>query len=110
MNALGDPPQPFRSMVDRIHTRHDGQEHLRRTNVARRLFTSDVLFAGLQRKTVGRLACDILGHSDDAPRHLAFECLSGCKERSVRSAESKRNAKSLAGAHSNIGPEFSWWT
>src|SRR5512141_1890459 len=107
MHALSNPPQTLRSMVDRIHTCHNGQEHLRRTNVARRLFTSDVLFAGLQRKPVGRLARDILGYPDDASRHLPFECLSGCKKRSVRAAKSKWNTESLAGAHGDIGPEVS---
>src|SRR2546428_294116 len=71
MHALGDPPQALRSVVDRIHARHDGQEHLRRTNVARRLLTPNVLLAGLQGKSAGRLPRDIFGHSNDASRLLA---------------------------------------
>ena len=77
MHALGNPPQALRPVVDRIHACHDGQEHLRRANVARRLLTPDVLFAGLQRKPVGRLPRDIFGHANNASRHLPLECLSG---------------------------------
>ena len=107
VDTLGNPPQALRPMVDRIHACHDGQEDLRRTNVARRLLTPDVLFAGLQGESVGKLPRNILGHANDASRHLPFKCFSGRKKRSMGATKSKRDTKSLAGTHGDIGPEFS---
>src|SRR5438270_11514125 len=97
MYALANSPQAFRPVVDRIHARHDRQKYLRRTKIAGRLLTPNVLFAGLQGEPVGRFTRDILGHPDDAARHLPFECLSRRKKRSVRASKSEWNAKSLAG-------------
>ena len=60
----GDRPQPVRAVVDRVHARHHGQQHLRGADVAGRLLPADVLLAGLQRQPVGRRAVGVPGHPD----------------------------------------------
>ena len=56
VNALGDRLDALRTVEDRIHRRHDGQQHLRGADVGRRLFAADVLLARLQRQAVGAVA------------------------------------------------------
>ena len=45
---FANPPEAIRSMIDGVHARDDGKQNLRGANVARRLFPSDVLLAGLE--------------------------------------------------------------
>src|SRR5687768_11395646 len=56
MHASSDPPQTFRTMEYRIHRRHDGKQHLRRADIARRLLTADMLLPSLQRETIGYIS------------------------------------------------------
>ncbi len=53
VDALGDRPQAVRAVVDGVHRGHDGEQHLRGADVARRLLAPDVLLAGLQGQPVG---------------------------------------------------------
>ena len=43
-------------MINRIHPRHDRQQHLRRADVARRLFPADMLLARLKRQSIAPIA------------------------------------------------------
>ena len=49
MHALGDGPQTFGAVEDRVETGHDRQKRLRGANVGSRLFAADMLLARLQR-------------------------------------------------------------
>ena len=50
----GDRAQPVRAVVDGVHRRHHGQQHLGGADVGGRLVAADVLLAGLQREPVRR--------------------------------------------------------
>ena len=56
MHLAGDMGQALRAVIDRIHRGDHRQQHLRGADVGGRLFAADVLFAGLQREAIGRLA------------------------------------------------------
>ena len=60
VNTFGNPPQALRPVIHRIHACHDGEQHLRRTDVARRFLSSDVLFACLKRQPVRSLSAPVL--------------------------------------------------
>ena len=47
--------QAVGAVVDGVHARHDGEQHLGGADVARRLLAADVLLAGLQGEPVGRV-------------------------------------------------------
>ena len=65
VRSPGDPAQPVRAVVDRVHAGDHGQQYLRRADVAGRLLAADVLLAGLQREPVGGCAVRVLGHTDE---------------------------------------------
>src|SRR5690348_10391465 len=105
MNPFGNPTQALWPVIDRIHARHDGQEHLSCADVARGLFPPDVLLAGLQRESVGDTSRPIFGDADDAPRYLPLIVFFRGKKCGMGAAESHRHAEPLAGPHRNIGAE-----
>ena len=72
MHGTSDVGQSLWPVIDRIHRGDHGQEHLRGADVRGRLFATDMLLAGLQRQTVGRVPPGIDRQPDDAPRQRAF--------------------------------------
>ena len=60
VDALRDAAQALGAVVDRVHARHDGEQHLRRADVAGRLLAADVLLAGLQRHAQRGLAARVI--------------------------------------------------
>ncbi len=48
VDALRNAPQSGRTVVNGVHARHHGQQHLRGANVGRRLLAPDVLLSSLQ--------------------------------------------------------------
>ena len=104
--AVGHALQAVRSVIDCIHTRHHGWQDLGRTDVTRRPFAFDVLFAGLQGHAQGGLATDILGDANDAPRHLSLELGSRRQKGCVRAAVPHWHTKALRAPNGRIGSKF----
>ena len=102
----GDCSQSARTVINRIHRRDDGEEHLRRADVTRRFVAADVLLARLQREPVSRASVGIVRNADEPARHVAFVCIARREIGGVRSAESERNAETLRAADRDIGAEF----
>ena len=107
VNSLCNPPQPCRTVIDRIHPRHDGQQHLRRADIAGGLLAPDMLFPGLQRQAIGHAARHIFRDADDPARHLPAKLLLGGKKRRMGPTESKRDTEPLAGSDRHVRSEFS---
>lgn len=103
VGPLGDAAEAVGPVVDGIHARHHGQQHLGRADVARRLFPADMLLARLQRHAQGRAAIAVLGHADDPARHVALVLVAGGEEGGVRAAVPHRHAEALAVAHRDVG-------
>ena len=89
-------------MIHRKHSRHHRKQNLRGANVAGGLIPTDVLFPGLQRETVGRIAIGIFGDADQATGHLALEAAAHGQVASVRSAKAERNSEALGCSHRNV--------
>ena len=84
------PRRPVRAVVDGVHARHHGEQHLRGADVGGRLLTADVLLAGLQREAVGRGAVGVDRHADEAPGQgpLAAPGARTCSRRAGRRSPS----------------------
>ena len=59
-NSPGDSGEAIGAVIDREHSRHDGEKNLGGANVARGLVAPDVLLAGLQGQAVGGVAIGVL--------------------------------------------------
>ncbi len=103
VNALRDTGQAVRSVIDGVHARHHGEQHLRGADVGRRLLAADVLLARLQRQPVRRLALRIDRHADQPAGHRALERVLAAHERGVRAAEAERHAEPLRVADDDVG-------
>ena len=108
VDPAGDGAQAFWSVVDRIHTRHDGEQHLRRADIAGGLFAADVLFAGLQRHAEGFFATGIARNADDAAGHQPFVFIAGGQERGMRAAETHGHPETLRAADGDVGTQLTW--
>jgi len=62
-NALRDPLEAIRAMIDRVHAGHYRRQHLRGADVRCRFFAADVLFTRLQRQSVGGFAVHVHAHA-----------------------------------------------
>ena len=102
VDALRDGAQPVGPVVDGVHPRHHRQQHLRRADVAGRLFAADVLLARLQRHAQRGVAVGVHAHADDAAGDLALVLVAAAEERGVRPAEAHRHAEALGGAHAHV--------
>ena len=89
VNTPGDASKAVRPVPDCVHRRHDGEQNLGRADIARGLFPSDMLFAGLQSKAQGRPAPDVFGDAHDTSRQKALELVERRKEGGVGSAEAE---------------------
>jgi len=90
-------------MVDRVHRRHHGEQHLRRAHVARRFLTPDVLLARLQRKHEAAAPVHVGGLAGDPPRHPAQVLLARSEEAERRTAEVEPVAERLPLAERDVG-------
>ena len=105
-HALRDTHQSLRPMVDRVHAGHDGGQDLRGADVGGGFLAADVLFAGLQRQPVGRVAVDVHAHTHQAPGHGALVVVAAGQVGGVRAAAAHGHAKALGAAHHDIGAHF----
>ena len=60
-------------MIDRIKTRHIGQQGLGCTDIACGLVASNMLLSGLKRHTVGGLTVGIYRHANDSSGHRSHK-------------------------------------
>ncbi len=104
--AFRDRPEPVGTVVDGVHARHHGQEHLRGADVAGRLLPADVLLAGLQGQAVGGGAVRIDAHADQSAGNAALESRTDRHESGVRTAEAERHPQSLGGTDHDVGPQL----
>src|SRR5471030_1224271 len=109
VHALGDLQQALRAVVDGVHRRHHGQQHLRGADVGGGFFAADVLLAGLQRQTIRGVALRVDGDADQAAGHAAFEFVAGGQVAGVRATETERHAEALAVADDDVGAPFARW-
>ncbi len=89
-------------MVDGVHAGYHSGQDLRRADVGGGFFAPDVLFAGLQGESVGRIAMYIDADAYQAARHGALERIAAGEESGVRAAITQGHAKTLAAAHDDI--------
>ena len=95
VNALGNPAQALRAVIDRVEPGHVGEQHLRGAQVGVGFLAADMLFAGLQGHAVGGFAACITRDTDDASGHGAHMGKAGGEEGGMRAAEAQRNAEAL---------------
>ncbi len=100
-----DRPQAVRAVVDGVHAGHDGEQHLRGTDVAGGLLTADVLLTGLQREAVRLVAVRVHGDADEAAGQGAGVLVLDGHVTGVRSAEAHRDAEALGGADGDVRAE-----
>ena len=101
-----DMAQAFGAVIDRVHRRDHGEQHLRGADVRGRLLAADVLFAGLQREAIGRRAARIHRQADDAAGQRALQRILHCHVGGMRSAVAHRYAEALRRANRNIRAEI----
>ncbi len=106
MHALGDRPEAARAVEHGVHRRDDGQQHLRRADVGRRLLAPDVLLARLKREAVGRIAPGIDRDADETPRQRPLVGFARCQICGVGPAEAHRDAVALHRADRDVGPHL----
>ena len=103
VNTLRDGLEALRPMKYRVHRGHDGQKGLRRADVAGGLLAADMLFAGLQRQSVGAVAVAVDTDTHDATGHGALVGLAAGHVGRVRAAIPHRHAEALRATHGDIG-------
>ena len=106
-HALCDALQALRAMVDRIHARNHGRQHLGCTDVGGGFFAPDVLLTRLQRQAVGRVAVHIDAHADQAAAGQgALELVAAGQVSRMRSAVAHGHAETLCAAQHDVGIPF----
>ena len=106
VNFPGNSFETIIPMVYGIKTGDHGQQHLRRANVGRGLFPTDMLLPCLKGHPVGRPALRIFGDPNDTARYFPLIHLFGCKKCRMRPPGSHRHTKSLRGTDCNIGTKL----
>ena len=101
-----DPGQAAGAVIDGVHGCHHRQQHLRGTDIARRLLAPDVLFARLQREAVRGIAVGVLRDANQAARQLSLEPRPHRHVAGVRTAEAHRNAEALGCSDRDVGTEL----
>ena len=104
--ALRDRAQPVGTVVDGVAGGDDGEQDLRRADVAGRLLPADVLLAGLQRQPQRRVAVGVAGQADEPARKLPGERLAHRQVARVRPAEAQRHPEALGGADDGVRPQL----
>ena len=108
VDASSDRAKAVGAVVDRVHARDDGEEHLRRADVARGLLPSDVLLARLEREAQRAASSSIDGDADHATGHGALRVVPCREVGGVRSAVSERHPESLRASDHHVGAEGTW--
>ena len=107
VDAFRNGADAFRTVIYGIEACHCSQQCLRGTDVGSRLFTLDMLLAGLQRHAVAQLAVFVFRPADDASRHIALVLVAGGKVGCRRPAVEHRCTEPLCGSEDDVSPPFS---
>src|SRR5947207_2323685 len=107
MDTFRDRTKTVRTMINRVHRRHDSEEDLRRANIARRFIATDVLLARLHCETISRATVDVVGDAHETSRHVTPIFVARCEKCRVRTAEHKWHTEALRVPNRHIGDEFS---
>ena len=105
VRAGRDRGEPVGTVVDGVHRRHDGQQHLGGADVGGRLVATDVLLAGLQGEPVGRPPLGVDRDADQPTGQVSLESGGHRHEARVRAAVEQRHAEPLRGADDHVGPQ-----
>ena len=105
-DALGDPLQAGRAVVDRVHARDHRRQDLRRADVRRRPLAPDVLLARLQREPVRGLAVRVDADADEPPGQAALVVVAAGEVAGVRAAAAHRHAEALGRSAGDVGAEL----
>src|SRR5690606_18292552 len=100
--------QARRTVPDGIRCGHIGEQCLRGANVRRRFVAADMLFAGLERQTVGGAAVRIGRLADNAARDDARQRTRHNQICCVWTTKSPPPAITLHGANGHIGTPACW--
>ncbi len=106
MDVARDLDEPLGAVIDRIHRRDHGEQHLRGADVGGRLLAADVLLAGLQCEAVGRHPARVDGEADDAAGQRALQRIAHRHIGRVRAAIAHGNAEALGRADRDIGAQL----
>ena len=105
-DALGDPLQAGRPVVDGVHAGDDRGQHLRRADVRGRALAPDVLLARLQREAIRRRALRVDADADEAAGQAALVLVAAGEVGGVRAAAAHRHAEALRRAAGDVGAEL----
>src|SRR4051794_23435577 len=93
--VLGQFFQSHLAVDGHEYVHHQRDQRLVRADIRRRLFTSDMLFAGGQGENESTLAIAICGLTYKASGHLPDKLFPSRDYATIRSTETKRHAKGL---------------
>ncbi len=102
VHAGRDRPQALGTVVDRVHGRDHGEQHLRGADVRRGLLTADVLLTSLQREAVGQRAVGVDRDTHETAGQLALQPGPDGHVPGVRAAEADRHTETLRGADDDV--------
>ncbi len=97
--------QALGALVHGVEGAEQSGEHLGSADVGGSLLAADMLLAGLESQTVGRLAVLIHGETDVAAGQLALQRIGAGHVRSGGTAVAHGDAETLGGAHAHISTE-----
>ena len=95
-------------MMHGVQAGHNRKQGLCCADVARRFFSTNVLFARLHRHAKGLTSAAINRHTDNPSRHRSFVLISSREECGVGATEPHWDAKALRATHYNVCPHGAW--
>ena len=95
-------------MMHGVQAGHNRKQGLCCADVARRFFSSNVLFACLHCHAKGLTSAAINRHTNNPPRHRSLVLIAGREESGVGTTEPHWNAKALRATHDNVCPHGAW--
>ena len=102
MHATSDALQTLRPVVHGVEARNHREQHLRGTDVARRLLAADVLLARLEREPQRGSSGRVDRDPDEPAGQRAFVFLADRDEPGVRPAEHRWDAEALRGTDDDV--------
>ena len=106
-DAPGDAREPLRPVVHRVHSRHDGQQHLCRADVGGGPLAPDMLFPRLEGHPQRRLSVHVDRDPDNPSGKPPLERFPAGDVGGVWSAVAHRDTESLRVPNGHVSAEFS---